>query len=82
MKNVVAFPPSWASSFGYNYYRHAQARELAAIGRDGTWNVAVEAKPFSDANVLNITSTNVIANSIKQIINDIEQGGAGVGNRT
>jgi DNA invertase Pin-like site-specific DNA recombinase len=82
MKNVVAFPPSWASSFGYNYYRHAQARELAAIGRDGTWNVAVEAKPFSGTNALNITSNDVITSSIKQIINDIEQGGVGIGSRT
>ena len=78
--NFVAFPPAWAGNFGYNYYRHAQARELAAIDRDGTWNIAVEAQPFIDGNQLNVTSTDDIASNIKQIINEIEQGGVGVGN--
>jgi len=80
--NIVAFPSTWASSFGYNYYCHAQARELAMIDRDCTWNVAVEAQPFSDSNKLNVTSADDIAGNIERIINDIEQGGGDDGNNT
>jgi len=78
--NIVAFPPSWASGFGSNYYRHAQMRELVGIDRDGTWDVAVEAKPFSEMNTLNVTSNDVITSNIKQIIDDIERGGENIGN--
>jgi DNA invertase Pin-like site-specific DNA recombinase len=77
--NVIAYPPSWANDFGYNYYRHAQARELASIGQDGTWNIAIEAKPFVIENGLNVTKPDIIASSITQIINNIEQGGTNVG---
>ena len=82
INNIVAFPPSWASNFGNNYYRHAQARELAAIDHDGTWNIGVEAQPFNTFNKLNVTSTEDIASNIEQIICDIEQEGGDSGNRT
>lgn len=73
---VVAFPPSWAGNFGNNYYRHSQARELAAIDKDGMWNVAVEGQSYNDEPELNVTSEDVVARSIKQMITDMEQGGA------
>ena len=77
--DVMAFPSAWASDFGYNYYRHAQAHELATIGQGGTWNVAVDAQPFNSENGLSITSTDVLASSIRQILDDIEQGAINVG---
>lgn len=77
---VVAFPPSWAGSFGNNYYRHSQARELAAIDIDGMWNVAVEAQSYSDNPELNVTRMEVVASSIEQIITDMGQGGVDDGN--
>jgi len=77
--NVVAFPPAWAGTFGYNYYRHAQARELEMIDWNGTWNVAVEAQPLDNTNGLNTTSIDTISSSIKQIIDGIEQGGLDFG---
>jgi len=80
--NVVAFPPAWAENFGYNYYRHAQARELEAIDRDGTWNVAVEAKSVNNTSGLNITSNDVISSSIKNMIDGIDYGGMDIGHRT
>ncbi len=73
---VVAFPPSWAGNFGNNFYRHSQARELAAIDKDGMWNVAVEGQSYNDKPDINVTCTEIIASSIKQIIADMEQGGA------
>jgi len=75
-KDVVVFPPSWASEFGNNYYRHAQARELALIDRGGMWNVAVEGQPFNNTPELNVTGSDVIAGNIEEMLNDMEQGGS------
>jgi hypothetical protein len=72
---VVAFPTSWAGNFGNNYYRHSQARELAAIDKDGIWNVAVEGQSYNDKPELHVTSEEIVASSIKQMITDMEQGG-------
>ena len=32
-RNVRAYPPDWADTFGSNYYSHAQAQELAGFGK-------------------------------------------------
>jgi len=73
---VVAFPPSWAGNFGNNYYRHSQARELAAIDKDGMWNIAVEGQSYNSKSDINVTDPKIISRSIKQMINDMEQRGA------
>jgi hypothetical protein len=72
-KAIMAYPSSWAYSFGSNFYRHAQARELAAFDRDGMWNVSEEGQPFCDSPRLNVTSAEVINCKIKQLISDMEQ---------
>lgn len=72
-KDIMAYPSSWAYSFGSNYYRHAQARELAAFYRDGTWNVSEEGQPFSDSSGLNITNTEVVSRKIEQLIDDMKE---------
>lgn len=72
-KAIMAYPSSWADSFGSNYYRHAQARELAAFDRDGIWNVSEEGQPFSDSPRLNITSVDEINHKINQLIGGMEQ---------
>ena len=72
-KDIMAYPSSWAYSFGSNYYRHAQARELAAFYRDGTWKVSEEGQPFSDSSGLNITSTEVVSRNIEQLIDDMKE---------
>lgn len=76
---VVAFPPSWADNFGSNYYRHSQAHELAAIDKDGLWNVAVEGQSFSNKLDINVTDNEIISKSITQMIAEMEQRGAGDG---
>jgi len=72
-KDIMAYPTAWADNFGSNFYRHAQARELAAIDPDGTWNVSEEGQPFSDSLGLNVTSKDVVGSQIKQIIYDMRQ---------
>jgi DNA invertase Pin-like site-specific DNA recombinase len=71
--SIVAFPSSWADNFGNNYYRHAQARELAVFDKKCIWNISKEGQPFSDSPELQITSAEVIDSSIKRMINDMKQ---------
>lgn len=78
-KDIMAYPSSWADNFGSNFYRHSQARELAALGREGTWKVSEEGQPFSNSSGLNITSTEVVRSKIKEIIYDMEQEALGDG---
>ncbi|NLO40915.1 MAG: recombinase family protein [Ruminiclostridium sp.] len=72
-KDIMAYPASWANNFGSNFYRHAQARELAAIGREGIWKVSEESQPFNDSPRLNVTPAEVASSQIKQIIYDMKQ---------
>lgn len=72
-KDIMAYPSSWANTFGSNFYRHAQAREFAAFDHQGVWNVNEEGQPFSDSQVLNVTDSEVVGSKIKQIISNIER---------
>lgn len=72
-RDIMAYPASWADSFGSNFYRHAQARELAAFDSQGIWNVREEGEPFCDSPRLSITSAEVVASKIKQMICNMEQ---------
>ncbi len=78
-KDIMAYPSSWADSFGSNYYRHAQARELASIDWEGAWKVHEEGQPFSDTPGLNITTAEVVSSQIEQMIYDMEQEASGDG---
>ncbi|HWQ74978.1 MAG TPA: recombinase family protein [Syntrophomonas sp.] len=72
-KDIMAYPSSWANTFGSNFYRHAQARELAAYYSQGVWNVNEEGQPFSDSQALNVTDSEIVGSKIKQIISNMER---------
>jgi len=74
VKRVAAFPPEWAHNFGYNYYRHTQARELAAIDKDGMWDIAVEAQTYNGIPESNITGAETLLNNIQRLLKEMEQG--------
>lgn len=72
-KDIMAYPSAWANNFGSNFYRHAQAQELATFEKKGIWNVSEEGQPFGTSPRLSITSVEVIGNTIKHIICNIAQ---------
>lgn len=72
-KDVMAYPASWANSFGYGFYHHAQAQELISFDRFGRWNVYEQGLEFSEPDSLNITNVEVIGEEIKQIICNMQQ---------
>lgn len=43
---IVAYPLSWAQSFGSGFYQHAQASLRGSIENDSAWNVTAEGNPY------------------------------------
>lgn len=73
---VLAYPPRWIRDFGSNYYRHAQARELAAFVKDGIWNISNEGKPVFEEPQWNVSDNEEICRNIQELMNEIEQEGS------
>lgn len=74
-REIVAYPLPWGESFGMEYYRHAQARELAAIDRKGLWNVAEQGKAYHGESQIQVTSLEEIDHHIQQIMKEFQQEG-------
>ncbi|WP_312694516.1 recombinase family protein [Caproiciproducens sp.] len=72
-KDIMAYPATWANNFGNNFYRNAQACELMAFDRNGTWNVHEQGQPFSDSPPLSVTNAEVAGAQIKQLICNMQQ---------
>lgn len=66
-KDIKAFPCDWASTFGSNYYRQAQAKELAILNAESEWNTTDEGITFNNSESLNVTSSEEIHNNIENI---------------
>ena len=71
-KSVIGYPSDWADSFGMSFYRHAQARELAAFMEDGTWQIAEQAQPYEDAK-LAVTGREELQQGIQDLMREIRQ---------
>jgi len=70
-KDIMAFPNTWANTFGNNYYRQAQAKELAILSQSKEWKSKEAGKPYSEPD-LNVTDSDEVKQSIKKIISDME----------
>lgn len=73
-KTVCAYPADWAASFGSEYYRHAQAQEMAAFSETGEWNIRSEGQAFNEM-PLQVTGFEDIKERIDQIIEEIKRKG-------
>ena len=71
-KDIMAFPSNWADTFGNNYYRQTQAKELALLNENNEWKTNEEGKPYLQSE-LNVTSSDEVQNNIQKIISDMEQ---------
>lgn len=67
--SVMAYPSAWADNFGSNYYRHSQARELAAIDNAGVWQISEEAQPISTTE-RKVTPPDELVQGIHEIIDE------------
>lgn len=71
-KNILAYPPDWADTFGNNYYSHAQARELAGFNNNKKVNISAEAVPYKNPDI-QVTSQSDIERNIEQIMSDMKE---------
>ena len=70
--SIMAYPSTWADTFGSNYYRHSQAKELAVIDNDGAWQISEKAQPFSGT-TLHVTPPDKLIQGIRSIIKEKRQ---------
>ena len=71
-RNVRAYPPDWADTFGSNYYSHAQAQELAGFGKGMEPNISHASVIYKD-NDIQVTSKDDIERNIEQIMSDMKE---------
>jgi len=69
-KNVRAYPPDWADTFGSNYYCHAQAQELA--GFNSREVISTEAVAYKDSDI-QVTSPDEVEKNIEQLMSDMKE---------
>lgn len=71
-RNVRAYPPDWADTFGSNYYSHAQAQELAGFGKGMDPDIFHASVIYKD-NDIQVTSKDDIERNIEQIMSDMKE---------
>mgnify|MGYP005883119665 FL=1 len=71
-RNVRAYPPDWADTFGSNYYSHAQAQELAGFGKGMEPDISHASVIYKD-NDIQVTSKDDIERNIEQIMSDMKK---------
>lgn len=67
-KNILAYPASWASAFGQNYYAHAQANELTAFPNGS--DITATGFPYKESD-LKPTNIDDLKQHIDSIITEI-----------
>lgn len=68
-KNVLAYPATWATNFGKNYYIHAQAKEMES---EAEWNVSLQGTAYKESDI-QPTATHDIEKNIREILTDMKQ---------
>lgn len=71
-RNVRAYPPDWADTFGSNYYSHAQSQELAGFGKGMEPDISHASVIYKD-NDIQVTSKDDIERNIEQIMSDMKE---------
>lgn len=71
-RNVRAYPPDWADTFGSNYYSHAQAQELAGFGKGMEPDISHASVIYKDSDI-HVTSKDDIERNIEQIMSDMKE---------
>lgn len=71
--SMIAYPAEWADSFGRDFYSHEQTPELAAIDRDGQWDVSQPGVPYKTGKEIDVSSLGVLQQGITSMLTTISQ---------
>ncbi len=72
-KSVIAYPTEWIHDFGYNFYTHAQVKELEGYAKTGKWDTDSEGIGYKDSAVSEMSDKNEIKENITNAIDEIEK---------
>lgn len=72
-KDIMAFPSDWANTFGNNYYRQAQTKELAMLKSNKDWRISEEGIAYSSRDITDVTSEEELCENIQNIKNEMRQ---------
>ena len=72
-RSMVAYPADWVDNFGTDAYQHEQAREIAAIDRDGMWGVTQAGKAYQTGDEITPSSPEALVDGINTILTTIKQ---------
>lgn len=73
--HVLGYPDGWGENFGADYYRNAQAMELAMYEGYSFWSDNRDGKPVQTGLALNVTSPAALNDQINQLIEQMEREG-------
>ena len=72
-KDIMAFPSDWVNTFGNNYYRQAQAKELAILKSKKDWRISEAGIAYSSSDIADVTSEEKLCENIQNIKNEMRQ---------
>jgi DNA invertase Pin-like site-specific DNA recombinase len=70
-KDIIAYPPTWANTFGNDYYSQSHAKELALLNEESEWKAKAEGEPYIEPD-LEVTNPDEIELNIQNIMNDMQ----------
>ena len=71
-KSIIAYPTEWIHDFGYNFYTHAQVKELENFAQNGTWDACNEGESFIKDDTPHIPDRDEIDKRIRHSMNEIK----------
>ncbi|MCC8173182.1 MAG: hypothetical protein LIO65_01950, partial [Odoribacter sp.] len=63
-KNIVGYPAEWIDGFGYNFYTHAQVKELENFTKTGKWDTDVDGEPCQNDSIPNVADKDELNKNI------------------
>lgn len=71
-KSVIAYPETWANSFGNNFYIQAHADEFSNFPDSTAWNTTMEGQPYKEPD-LQPTGAEELQENINTILQNMKQ---------
>lgn len=70
---MLAYPADWVDSFGRDVYCHEQTPELAAIDRDGQWDISKAGTPYKSVVEVQPSSITDLQQGIVSILSTLKE---------
>ena len=72
-KSIIGYPTEWIHDFGYNFYTHAQAKELEGFAKSGIWDADNEGNSYVADDMPQFPDKDEISRNIHNAIKEIKK---------